>query len=153
MPFKFEIWYQGENKVTPFDKNLGLRITDPKEVARFAEECNQPDVAGKYDDLQDFLNKAPEISKDYTPPYHRVVDVISLSTKLYKDKKTLFGRTLIATMVHDPTVSKQGTVHVYVIIQDPDPGALDPEDLDGDEYVMGEYTASPGRDVLVILSE
>ncbi len=153
MPFEFEIWYQGGEK-----KNLGLRITDPQVVARFAEECNQPDIAGKYDDLQSFLNTAPAISKDYTPPYHRVVDVISLNPKLYKQKKAMPGRTLIATLVHDPEVSKQGTAHVYVIIENPDAGALDPEDLDSDpdsdiEYVLGEYTASPGRDVLVVLSD
>lgn len=143
MPFRFKIWNQGNDGQT-----MGIRVADVDELASFATACNQPDLAGLYHNLDDYLAAAAAASGSTPSPYSRLVDVVWLASIGYGAPRAFFGRTLVATYTGPERVTGGFASQCYCIVDAQGYPALAPHHQ---AIIQVQYVAGPGRDVLVVV--
>ena len=143
MAFDFKIWNQGNDGET-----MGLRVADVTELTAFAAACNQPDLAGVYQDLSAYLNAA-NAARGVTPiSYSRRIDVVWLNTIGYGTPQLFPGRTLVATYTGNERQAGGFASQCYCIV---DPAGYPALAQHHQTPIRVDYITNPSHDVLVVL--
>ncbi len=142
MPFEFKVWNQGND-----GQNMGIRVANANELRRFASVCTEPDLAGRWRSLQDYLNAARTATSEPTP-YTRPVHIVWLNTVGYGSTRYFPGRTLVVTYTGRRRSGGGYTAQGYTIVDAQGYPLLGPHHR---APIQVEYLASAGQDVLVVL--
>ena len=143
MPLNFKIWNQGND-----GRTMGIRVEDVKELAALAGVCTEPDTAGTYASLQDYLDAAA-VAHGATPQhYSRHVDVVWLNPIAYGGRRLFPGRRLLATYTGNERQSGGFASQCYCVVDEDGYAALAPHHK---TVIEGEYIAHAQGDVIVLL--
>lgn len=143
MSFSFKIWDQGND-----GRTMAVRVEDVKELAKFAGACTQPDLAGKYPNLQAYLKAAAKATGPPPAPYTRLVHVVWLNSKGYKSPQFFPGRMLVVTYT-GPLKNNGGYASQGYCITDP--VGFTALRKHHRKPISVEYIVNPSGDVLVVL--
>ena len=72
MTYEFKVWNQGND-----GRTMGIRVKNVAELTQLAQVCTQPDLAGNWTGLANYL-AAARIATSTPPPYVRHVLVYRL---------------------------------------------------------------------------
>ena len=142
MPHRFKIWNQGND-----DLIMGIRVENTKRLAAFAPHCNQPDLAGNWANLTDYLSAAAG-ARSTPQPYARLVDVVWLNPLGYGTPRYFPGRTLVATYTGPRRPRGGYACQCYCIV---DPQGYPALAAHHRTIIQVEYIAHPFHDALVVL--
>ncbi len=143
MRCNFKIWNQGHDGQT-----MGIRVEDAAEVARLVAACNEPDMAGNWAGLHDYVQAAGVATGSPPEPYSRLVDVVWLNPVGYPAPRYFPGKTLVATYTGRERRTGGFAVQCYCIVDPQGYPALAPHDK---KPLTAEYISHPSHDVVVVL--
>jgi hypothetical protein len=146
VPYSFKIWNQGND-----GRTMGVRVQGVRELAKFAAACTEPDISGRYVDMQfsRCYTRLPAATHGSPPsPYARIVDVIWLNPIGYGSHRLFPGRTLVATYIGPLRTSGGFASQCYCIVDANGYPALAKHHR---AAIRVEYVADPARDVLVVM--
>ncbi len=143
MGFAFKIWNQGND-----GRTMGIRVADVSEVARFASVCTEPDIAGNYANLQEYLDNADIATGTPPMPYRRTVNVVWLNTAGYNQHRYFPGRILEVTYNGRERSTGGYATQAYVIVDPVGYAVLAPHHK---SPIQAQYVAHPSHDVVVVM--
>ena len=142
MSFAFKVWNQGNDGQT-----MGIRVANATELRQFAALCTEPDLAGNWVSLMEYLDAARTAAVE-PPPYTRPVHVVWLNTLGYGSTRYFPGRTLVVTYTGRRRTRGGYAAQGYCIIDPQGYPLLGPHHKDP---IQVECIGYPGQDVLVVL--
>ena len=142
MAHRFMIWDQGND-----GRTMAIRVKGVHELAQFARSCTQPDIAGKYKCLDEYLEVAARTSTRPLP-YTRIVEVVWLNRIGYGEHRFFQGRTLVVTYSGNRRQKGGFASQAYCIV---DPNGYPELRSHHRSTILVEYVSHAGRDALVVL--
>jgi hypothetical protein len=143
MPYRFKIWNQGHD-----GRTMGIRVEDINELASLATACTQPDSAGAWSNLQDYLDAVNVVVGAAPPPYTRIVDVVWLNPIGYGVPSYFPGRTLVVTYNGNQRATGGYATQCYCIVDPLGYQRLAPHDKNP---LNVEYIAHMRNDLIAIV--
>lgn len=142
MAFVFNIWNQGNDGQT-----MGIRVRNFTELRRLATACTQPDLAGRWTSLTDYLEAARSATSE-PAPYVRLVQVIWLNPLGYGTARHFPGRTFVVTYTGTMRANGGFASQGYCIV---DPQGYPLLGAFHRNPIQVEYIADPSQDLIVVL--
>ena len=142
MTYEFKVWNQGND-----GRTMGIRVKNVAELTPLAQVCTQPDLAGNWTSLANYL-AAARIATSTPPPYVRHVLVVWLDARGYPTSRCFAGRTFVVTYTGPIRVTGGFGSQGYCII---DPNGFPLLGPLHRQLIQVEYVSDYGQDVIVVL--